>query len=712
MEDLNDIDGMDEILKDFVVETNDLIEQLNEDLLLLESGDRQPDLINRIFRAFHTIKGTSSFLNFSACTELAHAAEDILNCIRNDGLEPTSSIIDALLDTIDWFKGFISDVENQAVQNYDTEEMVSALKNLLAEEQKKSGQETSENEAEITKTTAPTTRGEAINLEMPPELIEEFTSEAGELLETLSNDLLSLEIESTNETLINTLFRTFHTLKGNSGLIGLKQMFEVAHRAEDVLSMIRDKKLEPGSAVIDALLATVDLFKVIVDEVKERRLTTHDTAEIENNLDKILGRQPVKKAVGEEPAGEKEVAKTAPVTAKHLEQTIRVDVDRLNNLMNLAGELILEKNRFQQLNQLLNAKFSGNKEVSDLDSLNNSLGRITTEIQESVMRMRMLPISNVFRKFPRLVRDLAKEKNKEIELVIAGETTELDRSLIEAIGDPLVHLLRNSIDHGIEEPAIRLSAGKPAKGTINMSAYQSGNDIIIEVADDGAGIDPEKIASKAVEKGLITEDQARSLPRREIINLIFEAGFSTAKVITDVSGRGVGMDVVRSNVAKLNGSVDIRTEVGRGTTFIIKLPLTLTIMNGMVVKVQDEVYIIPIGAITDTLKLSNYRISLIKGREFITLRDSVVPIIYLENLFDVKKTTSDDTERYVVVASVSERKVGLVVTGIFGQEETVVKSLGPLLGKVPFIAGASIRGDGRVALILDTGELISCHNRS
>jgi len=489
-------------------------------------------------------------------------------------------------------------------------------------------------------------------------------------------------------------------------------MFEVAHRAEDVLSMIRDKKLEPGSAVIDALLATVDLFKVIVDEVKERRLTTHDTAEIENNLDKILGRQPIKKAFGEESAGEKEVAKTAPAATKHLEQTIRVDVDRLNNLMNLAGELILEKNRFQQLNQLLNAKFSGTKEVGDLDSLNNSLGRITTEIQESVMRMRMLPISNVFRKFPRLVRDLAKEKNKEIELVIAGETTELDRSLIEAIGDPLVHLLRNSIDHGIEEPAIRLSAGKPAKGTINMSAYQSGNDIIIEVADDGAGIDPEKIASKAVEKGLITEDQARSLPRREIINLIFEAGFSTAKVITDVSGRGVGMDVVRSNVAKLNGSVDIRTEVGRGTTFIIKLPLTLTIMNGMVVKVQDEVYIIPIGAITDTLKLSNYRISLIKGREFITLRDSVVPIIYLENLFDVKKTTSDDTERYVVVASVSERKVGLVVTGIFGQEETVVKSLGPLLGKVPFIAGASIRGDGRVALILDTGELISCHNRS
>jgi len=711
MDDLNEIEGMDEILKDFVVETNDLIEQLNEDLLLLESGDRQPDLINRIFRAFHTIKGTSSFLNFAACTELAHAAEDILNCIRNDGLEPTPAIIDALLDTIDWFKGFISGVENQAVQDYDTTDMVSALKQLLIAEKKKAGQASADPEPAAAAETAAPRKTESLNLELPQELVEEFTTEAGELIETLSNDLMSLEIESTNETLVNTLFRAFHTLKGNSGLIGLTQMFEVAHRAEDVLSLIRDKKLEPETPVIDALLATVDFFRNIVEEVKGQKISTHDTAEIEANLDKILGRQPEKKVEKVELPAEKTAVKTA-APAKHLDQTIRVDVDRLNNLMNLAGELILEKNRFQQLNQLLNAKFSGTKEVGDLDSLNNSLGRITTEIQESVMRMRMLPISNVFRKFPRMVRDLAKEKNKDIELIIAGETTELDRSLIEAIGDPLVHLLRNSIDHGIEEPAVRVKAGKPAKGTINMSAYQAGNDIIIEIADDGAGIDPEKIANKAIEKGMITEDQARSLPKREIINLIFEAGFSTAKVITDVSGRGVGMDVVRSNVAKLNGSVDIRTEVGQGTTFIIKLPLTLTIMNGMVVRVWDEVYIIPIGSITDTLKLSNYRISLIKGREFITLRDSVVPIIYLENLFDVKSSTTDNSERYVVVVSVSERKVGLVVTGIFGQEETVVKSLGPLLGKVQYIAGASIRGDGRVSLILDTGELISCHNRN
>ncbi len=711
MDDLNELEGMDEILKDFVIETNDLIEQLNEDLLLLESGDRSPDLINRIFRAFHTIKGTSSFLNFSACTELAHAAEDILNCIRNDGLEPTSAIIDALLDTIDWFKGFIGDVANHAVQEYDTGDMVEALKHLLIMEKKNAGYESAGTEPTVAAPVSASSNANSINLEMPPELIDEFTTEAGELLETLSNDLLSLEIESTNENLINTLFRAFHTLKGNSGLIGLQQMFEIAHRAEDVLSLIRDKKLEPETQVIDTLLATVDLFRIIVDEVKEHKLNSHDTVEIETSLDNILGRQPAKKTEKDTHIAAKITPKSAAST-KQLEQTIRVDVDRLNNLMNLAGELILEKNRLQQLNQILNARFSGTKEVGDLDSLNNSLGRITTEIQESVMRMRMLPISNVFRKFPRMVRDLAKEKNKDIDLVITGETTELDRSLIEAIGDPLVHLLRNSIDHGIEEPAVRVSAGKPAKGTINMSAYQAGNDIIIEVADDGAGIDPEKIARKAVEKGMISEDQARSLPKREIINLIFEAGFSTAKVVSDVSGRGVGMDVVRSNVAKLNGSVDVKTEVGQGTTFIIKLPLTLTIMNGMVVKVWDEVYIIPISSITDTLKLSNYRISLIKGREFITLREAVVPIIYLEKLFDVPTPANTDRERYVVVASVSERKIGLVVTGIFGQEETVVKSLGPLLGKVPYIAGASIRGDGRVSLILDTGELISNHNRN
>lgn len=703
----SELEGMDDILNDFVAETHDLIEQLNMDLLSLEKGEADDDLINRIFRAFHTIKGTSGFLNFDNCTELAHQAEDLLNNLRNGEIAPTAGMIDLLLETVDWFKNFIVDVENRDEGAWDIGDLTVRIRDLLGASRKPDDRgRPSEKPVATVPAAAQTTN------ELPEELLDEFIIEANDLLQTLNNDILSLELEDNNQELINTIMRAFHTIKGNAGLIGQEQLSTIAHRAEDILTQIRDNRLEPANDVIDVLLEVADFIKNSIDDLKERKNNTYDTSTLENRLDQIIGTVP-EPAQKPQPSGEKKTASQKPEKAHHLktEQTIRVDVERLDNLMNLAGELILEKNRLLQITENLKHKYNGVKEVNDLDGLNNTLGYITTEVQESVMKMRMLPISNVFRKFPRLVRDLARDKEKEVELLMEGEDTELDRSVIEAIGDPLVHILRNAIDHGIELPAVRRKKGKPARGAIKMSAYQEGNHIVIQVKDDGAGIDPEKIVAKALEKNIITPEAARSLSKRAIVNLIFEPGFSTASVVTDVSGRGVGMDVVHSNISKLNGTVEIDTEVDKGTTFTIKLPLTLTIITGMVVKVYDELYIIPLNSITDTVKLNDFKVSTIKGQEVIHLRDLIIPLVRLSEKLNVPPVEGRQSDKYVVVVAIAEKYIGLVVSELFNQEETVVKPLGNILGKVPYIAGASIRGDGRISLILDISEMVELLTR-
>jgi len=684
------LDGMDEILDDFVVETNDLIEQLNEDLLALESGNYDSDLVNRVFRAFHTIKGTSGFLGFSDCNNLAHSAEDLLNRIRNDEIEPTPQIVDTLLETIDWFKTFNQDVEARSEKLYDISDLTSAIHALL---EKRGPTSVVAEPAAAPDEPAPTT--------IPQELIDEFVIEGSELIDTLNNDLLNIEQEADNEELVNNIFRAFHTLKGNCGLVGLTRTADLAHKSEDLLNLIRDKKQPVNSQIVDSLLEVVDFFRTVVEEVREGKVTEHDPRSVDQHLQQLLGAKAAPQATAE-----KKSAGTQQKSPKRTDQTIRVDVERLNNLMNLAGELILGKNRLLQVTQELNARHSGLKEVGDLESLNNSLSYVTTEIQESVMQMRMLPISSVFRRFPRLVRDLARDNHKQIDLVLSGEDTELDRSVIEAIGDPLVHILRNSVDHGIEDPQTRRKRGKPETGTIRMEAFQEGNNIVIRISDDGAGIDPQRVAQKAVEKKIITEEEARSMSKRDLVNLIFRPGFSTAQKVTDVSGRGVGMDVVHSNVAKLNGTVEVQTEVNEGTTLTIKLPLTLTIMTGMVVKVFQELYIIPLNTISDTVKLSDYRLSTIKGLEVIKLRDTILPIIRLDEVLNVPVQSDKKRDTYVVVVAVAEKRLGLTVSELLGQEETVVKPLGQIMGKVPFITGASIRGDGRISLILDVPELV------
>jgi two-component system, chemotaxis family, sensor kinase CheA len=717
----DNLGDMLEVVDDFVVETNELLDELNEDLLQLEAAEDDNELINRVFRAFHTIKGTSSFLDFKALSEIAHSAENLLDQIRNHQLSPNADIVDILLETADWIRGFIGYVERREEFDKPADYLIEAFqrhskgKSAAAPEEDDNFDElfkanNNENGAETEKT-------EFIQLNAPQELIDEFIAESSEQLELMGADLLSMEIEPDNAEIVNTLFRAFHTLKGNSSLLGALQLSEMAHKAEDVLGRIRDKKLVPDSHLIDVLLSVVDKAKDFIEMVKQNQLSEQDISYWINNLNVLLGEKPVAPSRKKETAQKKPEKKAADSSEKKelkkssdsskKQDTIRVDVDRVDKLLNLVGELVLEKNRLLQINRQLIEKYSGNKEIDDLDGVNNSMGHITTELQEGIMKVRMLPIANVFRKFPRLVRDLAKDKNKEIDLVIQGGDTELDRSVIEAIGDPLVHLLRNAVDHGVENPDIRKRKGKSATGTITLEAYQEGNHIVIKISDDGAGIDPQKIAKKAIEKGLITDSDYEMMSDRDVVNLIFKPGFSTAEKITDVSGRGVGMDVVHSNISRLNGTVEIDSQIDRGTAFIVKLPLTLTIMSGMVVKVYDEVYIIPLTSIAETLKYNPRMISHVRGQEVLRLRNSVLPLLRMEKILHVPMSREiSDKERYIVVVNVAEKLVGLVVTGLLGQEETVVKSLGHTLGKVLHLTGATIRGDGKVNLILDVPEII------
>ena len=374
--------------------------------------------------------------------------------------------------------------------------------------------------------------------------------------------------------------------------------------------------------------------------------------------------------------------------------------------MNLIGELVLGKNRLLKIYDDVEERYEGEQFLEELNQVVSSISLVTTDLQIAVMKTRMLPIGKVFNKFPRMVRDLARELHKEIELIISGEETELDKSIVEEIGDPLVHIIRNSCDHGIEPPEERIKMGKPPKGTIWLKAYNEGNHIIIEIVDDGRGMDPEVLKQKALEKGIISEKEADQMSDKEAYMLIFKPGFSTAAKVTNVSGRGVGMDVVKSNIEKLNGIIEIDSEKGKGTTLKLKIPLTLAIIQSLLVSVQEEFYAVPLASVLETVRITPDEIQSVEGRSVLRLRDEVLPLVHLADIFDVERVFSMGEHAYVVIIGLAESKLGLIVDSLVGQEEIVIKSLGEYLKGVDGIAGATIRGDGRVTLIVDVGALM------
>ena len=626
------MDDMKEIMEDFLVEAFELIEQIDHDLVELESNPEDLELLNRIFRVAHTVKGSSSFLNFDVLTKLTHHMEDVLNKARRDELKITPDIMDVVLESVDMMKGLlhgIRDNGNDTDVGINIEDICQRLTAI------------SEGGAPAPTAAAPTPAAapepepaQAVQAEPEPEPVSD---------ENLSN-LSDSEVEAEIERLLK------------------------ARKAEDQAR--RAQKAAGGEATVAKPAAPA----------------------------------PVSTAAKPAAAPKKTEEKKVPAASgggNADEQTIRVEVKRLDHLMNLIGELVLGKNRLLKIYDDVEERYEGEKFLEELNQVVSSLSLVTTDIQLAVMKTRMLPIAKVFNKFPRMIRDLSRE------LEITGEETELDKSIVEQIGDPLVHMIRNSCDHGVEDGPTRLAAGKPEKGTIQLKAYNEGNHIVIEITDDGKGLDADMLKAKSIEKGIITEREADTMSDKEAFGLIFKPGFSTAAKVTNVSGRGVGMDVVKTNIEKLNGIIDIESEIGKGTTMKLKIPLTLAIMQSLLVGAQEEFFAIPLASVLETVRVPIDDIYTIDGKNVLRLRDEVLSLVKLSDIFGVKQVFENSDQTYVVVIGVAESKLGIIVDNLVGQEEVVIKSMGDYLQNISGIAGATIRGDGRVTLIVDVGAMMT-----
>ncbi|WP_462102240.1 hybrid sensor histidine kinase/response regulator [Campylobacter concisus] len=635
------MDDMKEIMEDFLIEAFELIEQIDHDLVELEANPEDLELLNRIFRVAHTVKGSSSFLNFDVLTELTHHMEDVLNKARKGELKITPDIMDVVLESVDMMKGLLESIRDNgsdAAAGIDIKNICVRL-------------------TQISEGEAPSAAPEAPAAAPAPEPVKEPepVAPAEEAAPEVSDAELSKLSDSEVEAEIERLLK-------------VRKAEDQARRASKGIAPKSPEEIAPAASAAPAPAA--------------------------------------KPAPSRERDADKKVPAASSNSAVAQEQTIRVEVKRLDHLMNLIGELVLGKNRLLKIYDDVEERYEGEKFLEELNQVVSSLSLVTTDIQLAVMKTRMLPIAKVFNKFPRMIRDLSRELGKQIDLEISGEETELDKSIVEEIGDPLVHIIRNSCDHGIEDPETRKAMGKPEKGLVQLKAYNEGNHIVVEIVDDGKGLDADMLKAKSIEKGIITEREADAMSEKEAFGLIFKPGFSTAAKVTNVSGRGVGMDVVKTNIEKLNGIIDIESEVGKGTVMKLKIPLTLAIIQSLLVGTQEEFYAIPLASVLETVRVPIDDIYTIDGKNVLRLRDEVLSLVRLSDVFGVNKVFDGGDQTYVVIIGVAEAKLGIIVDTLVGQEEIVIKSMGDYLQNIPGIAGATIRGDGRVTLIIDVGAMM------
>jgi two-component system chemotaxis sensor kinase CheA len=710
-----DTDSVD-LLEPFFDDINDAIDRILD--LLPKKGEA----VDSILGILDTIKNSASFIGFDPISMLTKAIQDRLKTNDDDAfmdLEEYTQILKEIMTDYQEKKK-IKSTYQEFIQKISSEE--AADQGIKVQDEKVTGN-SEVGEEKIVEKEKKTSGKDIFDLEQGKvyeisddlkDIADAFFSELEEILENLNQDFVELEKTPEDPELINRIFRGVHTIKGTSGFIGFDHMVKLAHVMEDVLNKARNNQVKITSEIMDVLLEGVDGIIELKDKFSNHEPISYDVKTYETKLKAAVenaGQEDKKELQTKKQSAEKQPKKDKDITKNYLgkfaEQTIRVDVHRLDNLMDLVGELVLGRNRLLQILSNLQIQGDYHGELSELAEAANNVDFLTTEIQSAVMKTRMVPIGRIFSKFPRMVRDLARDRGKEIELELSGEETEVDKTVSEEIGDPLVHILRNAVDHGIEPPEEREKAGKSPVGKISLKAYHEGNSIVIECSDDGRGIDVEKIKEKAIEKGIITRSEADKMTRSEAFDLIFKPGFSTASKVTNISGRGVGMDVVKTHVTKLNGIISIDSEVGKGTTFRLQLPLTLAIIQGLVIRVQDEVYIIPLSSVLETYRIHKNEMFTVKGHYVIRLRNEVLPIIQLEEIFDIPKVSTDWENRYVVVVGLANMRAGIVVDELIGQKEIVIKSLGSYLGIIKGIGGASILGDGRVRLIVDIGELLT-----
>ena len=651
------MDEMQEILEDFLIEAFEMIEQLDQDLVELENRPEDLELLNRIFRVAHTIKGSGSFLNFSVLTHLTHHMEAVLNKARHGELTITPDIMDVVLESIDFMKKLLNairDTGTDANTGLDSD-IANVVARLDAISKGESPQDIPASQESSTAQEAPQSQA--------PQEDSNNTQE-----EVDYSNMSPEEVEKEIERLLN-------------------------QRQEEDKKKREEKRAKGELQDIQA-----------PSEIEQTPNTTPAAKAPESQKQPEVNATPAKQTEAKPQIKPRQEENKTLATS--VEQTIRVDVKRLDSLMNLIGELVLGKNRLIKIYNDVEERYEGEKFLEELNQVVASVSMVTTDIQLAVMKTRMLPIGRVFNKFPRMVRDLSRELGKNIELVISGEETELDKSIVEEIGDPLVHLIRNACDHGIESKEERIAAGRKEQGTVELKAYNEGNHIVVEITDDGKGMDPATLKAKAIEKGIIGEREADTMTDREAYSLIFKAGFSTAKVVTNVSGRGVGMDVVKTNIEKLNGIIDVDSTYGEGTTLKLKIPLTLAIIQSLLVGVQEEYYAIPLASVIETVRISQDEIYTVENKSVLRLRNEVLPLVRLADIFGVDSVFDNSEQAYVVVIGLAENKIGVIVDFLIGQEEVVIKSLGSYLKGTEGIAGATIRGDGRVTLIVDIAAMM------
>jgi two-component system, chemotaxis family, sensor kinase CheA len=640
-------DDMKEIFESFVIETRELLDTLSTDLMLLESEPNDLDLMNRIFRSVHTIKGTSGFMGFEQVQTITHKGEDLLNKLRKGELSVSQDIIDALLEVYDWVTLLLNNIEQGNTETVDFQKTIDKLI-LLNNGSPIPAQTTPSQDEGIALPSGISATNAVLSADFGKGTGDDFTAE--------------------EEALLQAAFAELNSQFTANSSRDIKEESPVTKKTKD-----------------SVLSASAKAIPETEPQPTQQAVSSGTASKTPKSPDKPLETK----------------------SASNADTTIRVDIGRVETLMNLSGELVLGRNRLQQLAEKLFSESENNQLIRELVETAAQVDFVTSEIQTSVMRMRMIPIAKLYQKAPRMVRDICKEIHKEIELELHGEETELDRTIIEELNDPLIHMIRNACDHGVETPAEREAAGKPRKGKVVLDAEQVGNHIIITISDDGKGMDPDKLKQKAVEKGLITQEQAQVMSNKEAYQLIFAPGFSTAQVVSNISGRGVGMDVVRTNIQKLKGVIDIDSVFGEGTTFTIKLPLTLAIIQGLLVKVSNEVYTIPLSSVVEVVGFNNTSINYVNQRPVLRIREQVLPILWLDKALGVLTETPVETAgKYVVIVGVSQHRLGIVVDELLGQQEIVIKSLGQYLGQIPGITGSTILGDGSVVMIIDIGELI------
>lgn len=661
------MDEMQEILEDFLIEAFEMIEQLDQDLIELEHNPNDLDLLNRIFRVAHTIKGSSSFLNFDILTNLTHNMEDVLNKARRGELQITPDVMDVVLESIDMMKGLLNAIRDTGSDKTDID-ITDVVKRLQGISQ---GQASESAPAESTPAPAqPAPTAEAKPAESQPATPATDSAQA----------TTTTPEKPAEDNIDYSKFTPEEVEQEIQRLLKIRQEEDKARRAAK-------KQEEAQGGATPAQQAT----------------PTQPAQTAPSPAPKPAPVTPKPALAAKKPLGAK---KDDGAVATAVEQTVRVDVKRLDHLMRLIGELVLGKNRLINIYDEVEERYDGEQFLEELNQVVSSVSLVTTDLQLAVMKTRMLPVSKVFNKFPRMVRDLSRDMGKSIELVISGEETELDKSIVEEIGDPLVHMIRNSCDHGVEGKEERLAAGKSETGKVELKAYNEGNHIVIEITDDGKGLDAEMLKQKALEKGIINEREADTMTNKEAYGLIFKAGFSTAKVVTNVSGRGVGMDVVKTNIEKLNGIIDVESELGQGTVFKLKIPLTLAIIQALIVGVQEEYYAIPLSSVVETVRINQDEVYMVEGRSVLRLRDEILTLVRLSDIFKVDTVIKNSSEFYVVVIGLAENKIGVIVDYLVGQEEVVIKSLGYYLKGTEGIAGATVRGDGKITLIVDVGGMM------